>query len=105
MHTLVQQKKLLKNEEVVPISINMSRNHNRPEKFMHDFMEIFTKYSIPAHLIQIEILERSVMDNTTLQDVTEMLHKEGFSVAMDDFGSGESSLNMLTKIPASSSLP
>ncbi len=93
------QKKLLKNEEVVPISINMSRNHNRPEKFMHDFMEIFTKYSIPAHLIQIEILERSVMDNTTLQDVTEMLHKEGFSVAMDDFGSGESSLNMLTKIP------
>jgi EAL domain-containing protein (putative c-di-GMP-specific phosphodiesterase class I) len=39
------------------------------------------------------------MDNNTLQDITEKLHKEGFSVAMDDFGSGESSLNMLTKIP------
>ena len=62
-------------------------------------MEIFTKYSIPPSLIQLEILERSVMDNSTLQDITEMLHKEGFSVAMDDFGSGESSLNMLTKIP------
>ena len=62
-------------------------------------MEIFTKYSIPPSLIQIEILERSVMDNNTLQDITEKLHKEGFSVAMDDFGSGESSLNMLTKIP------
>ena len=93
------QKRLMKDEMIVPISVNMSRNHNKPEKFIHDFMEIFTKYSIPPSLIQLEILERSVMDNSTLQDITEMLHKEGFSVAMDDFGSGESSLNMLTKIP------
>ena len=93
------QNRLAKNLPVVPISVNMSRNHNKPEKFMHDFMEIFTKYSIPPCLIQIEILERSVMDNTTLKDITEKLHKEGFTVAMDDFGSGESSLNMLTKIP------
>ena len=91
--------RLAKNLPVVPISVNMSRNHNKPEKFMHDFMEIFTKYSIPSNLIQVEILERSVMDNFTLQDITEKLHKEGFTVAMDDFGSGESSLNMLTKIP------
>ena len=93
------QKRLIKEEEIVPISVNMSRNHNKPEKFIHDFMEMFTKYSIPPSLIQIEILERSVMDNNTLQDITEKLHKEGFTVAMDDFGSGESSLNMLTKIP------
>ena len=93
------QKRLMKNLPVVPISVNMSRNHNKPEKFMHDFMELFTRYSIPPSLIQIEILERSVMDNNTLQNITEKLHKEGFTVAMDDFGSGESSLNMLTKIP------
>lgn len=93
------KKRLMKNQPVVPISVNMSRNHNKPEKFMHDFMEMFTRYSIPPELIQIEILERSVMDNSTLKDITEKLHKEGFTVAMDDFGSGESSLNMLTKIP------
>ena len=86
-------------QKVVPISVNMSRNHNKPEKFMHDFMEIFKKHQIPPALVQIEILERSVMDNTTLKDITDRLHNEGFSVAMDDFGSGESSLNMLTKIP------
>ena len=90
---------LSKNMPVVPVSVNMSRNHNKPEKFMHDFMDIFSRYSIPPELIQIEILERSVMDNSTLKDITEKLHKEGFTVAMDDFGSGESSLNMLTKIP------
>ena len=90
---------LLKSIPMVPISVNMSRNHNKPDKFMHDFMDMFSRYSIPPELIQIEILERSVMDNSTLKDITEKLHKEGFTVAMDDFGSGESSLNMLTKIP------
>lgn len=85
--------------QIVPISVNMSRNHSKPDKFMHHFLEIYKKYNIPASFIQIEILERSFMDSNTLKEITNDLHKEGFTVAMDDFGSGESSLNMLTKIP------
>ena len=86
-------------EKIVPISVNMSRNHNKPDKFVHDFMEIFNKYDIPPSLVQVEILERSIMDRNTLREITLLLHKEGFTVAMDDFGAGESSLNMLTNIP------
>lgn len=93
------QKQIDNNANIVPISVNMSRNHDKPEKFIHDFMQLFNKYSIPKNLIEIEILERSVMNNNTLRELTDLLHKEGFTVAMDDFGSGESSLNMLTKIP------
>ena len=37
--------------------------------------------------------------DTILREITLMLQKEGFRVAMDDFGSGESSLNMLSTIP------
>ena len=77
----------------------MSRTHSKPDKFMHEFLDIFKRYSIPSELIQIEILERSVMNDQTLKEITDKLHKEGFTVAMDDFGSGQSSLNMLTKIP------
>ena len=84
---------------IVPVSVNMSRAHSKADKFMHDFLEVFKRYSIPSELIQIEILERSVMNDLTLKEITDKLHKEGFSVAMDDFGSGQSSLNMLTKIP------
>ena len=84
---------------VVPISLNMSRRHNNPKKFMLEFMRLFNKYSIPPNLVQIEIIERSVMDRDTLCEITNSLHEEGFTVAMDDFGSGESSLNMLTQIP------
>ncbi|MBP5251301.1 MAG: EAL domain-containing protein [Treponema sp.] len=93
------KKQLDEGKPVVPVSVNMSRNHNKPDKFMHDFMKIFNKYSIPPEYIQVEIVERSFMDMQTLCDITELLHKNGFSVAMDDFGSGESSLSMLTKIP------
>lgn len=93
------EKQIAANQALVPISMNMSRNHSKPDRFMHEFMKLYSKYKIPSQLIQIEILERSVMDSTTLQEITNMLHKEGFSVAMDDFGSGESSLNMLTKVP------
>jgi EAL domain-containing protein (putative c-di-GMP-specific phosphodiesterase class I) len=93
------QRQIDAGQKVVPISVNMSRNHSKPEKFMHDFMTIFNKYSFPPSLIQVEIIERSFMDNNTLKDITDLLHKEGFTVAMDDFGSGESSLNMITRIP------
>ena len=65
---------------------------------MYEFLKAFNKYNIPPEMVQVEILERSFMDSDTLQQTTQMLHTEGFTVAMDDFGSGESSLNMLTKI-------
>ena len=62
-------------------------------------MKLFNKYQIPPEYIQMEIIERSFMDRKTLAEITDKLHREGFSVAMDDFGSGESSLNMLHTVP------
>lgn len=91
---LMEEKKPL-----VPISVNMSRNHNKPEKFIHDFMSLFSQYHIPPELVEIEILERSFMNGDTLKTFAQLLHENGFTVAMDDFGSGESSLNMLNQVP------
>ena len=93
------RKSIDNNEPVVPISVNVSRNHDKPEKFVHDFMSLLKKYNIPPALIEVELLERAALDKNLLRDITLMLQKEGFRVAMDDFGSGESSLNMLSTIP------
>ena len=88
---------------VVPISVNMSRNHTKPEKinnFISRFLKIFNRYKLSPDLIEVEILEQSVADEELiLNKVIDALHTKGFSVAMDDFGSGESSLNMLSTIP------
>lgn len=93
------QSQINSNEKIVPISVNMSRSHSKPDKFMYDFLNIFHEFNIPPEMVEIEILERSFMNGNTLKEFAELLHREGFTVAMDDFGSGESSLNMLTQIP------
>ena len=94
------KKQLDANEPCIPISINMSRSHVSAAAFINEFMERFEKYNIPPAYVEIELLERSVAnEKPILQEITNELHKRGFSVAMDDFGSGESSLNMLNSIP------
>lgn len=89
--------------KVVPISVNMSRNHTKPNKinnFISRFVSTFNKYCLSPDLVEVEILEQSVAnDKIVLQKVIDALHNNGFSIAMDDFGSGESSLNMLNSIP------
>lgn len=89
-----------KNIPVVPISVNMSRNHSKPAAFVRRFSRIFKEYNLSSDLIEIELLERSVMNRSSMEKTTELLHEAGFKVAIDDFGTGESSLSMLTKIPA-----
>ena len=92
----IQQKK-----SVVPISVNMSRFHLSDKNFVQKFWELFCNYDIPPELIEVEIIERSVGhgDDRLLQ-ITRELHDKKFRVAIDDFGNGESSLNIISKIPA-----
>lgn len=86
--------------DIVPISLNMSRMHNDADAFVREFVRLIKKYNIPPNLVEVEILERAVSnEKPVLKEVTETLKSLGFSVAMDDFGSGESSLNMLNTIP------
>lgn len=63
------------------------------------FTDTFTengKYQVPAHLIELELTESAIFDNfSIIYDFTEKVREYGVAVAMDDFGSGYSSLNML----------
>ena len=81
----------------------MSRNHTKNDKidnFISRFIATFNKYNLSPDLVEVEILEQSVAnEKIILQQVIDALHNKGFSIAMDDFGSGESSLNMLSSIP------
>ncbi len=87
-------------EKLVPISVNMSRVHLSTEDFVDEFSELFSEFDIPEDLIEIEILERSVAAGSdNLKSLAAKLHEKGFKIAIDDFGSGESSLDMLSEVP------
>ena len=83
----------------VPISVNISRVDIFSIDIPKHFQALIKKYSIPPELLHIEITETSYAEEYSLitSMVTE-LQKSGFSVFMDDFGSGYSSLNMLQDV-------
>ncbi len=89
-----------KSSNIVPISLNMSRQHLDSENFIENLSRLIQKYRIPPRLLKIEILERACTYETAqLKKVIQQLKKIGITTAIDDFGTGESSLGMLTEIP------
>ncbi len=81
----------------VPISVNISREYLRTFNVVEYFRQLVRKYDIPIHLLEAEITE-SVDSEDTSEVVNNMKHV-GFTMLMDDFGSGYSSLNMLKTTP------
>ena len=84
----------------VPISVNVSRLHLSNEFFIDDLKDLIKKYQIPTNLLELELTESAGFEDfNKFIDIVSELKKHGFSIAMDDFGSGYSSLNMLRQIP------
>lgn len=85
---------------VLPIAVNFSRVHLYSEEFIHEVNQIVEGYGIPKHLIEIECTETTMLNNIDLtKEILGSLQEQGFSIAMDDFGSAYSSLNTLCSIP------
>ena len=84
----------------LPISVNVSRTDVFNTDWEEVFQNLVTKYNIPPSLLHLEITETAYMDNQQeLISAGEKLRDMGFTIAMDDFGSGYSSLNMLKDVP------
>jgi FOG: EAL domain len=69
-------------------------------KLRDDFIELLSSNGLENNELMLEITESAYADNADqLVNVIENLRSDGFMIEMDDFGSGYSSLNMLTTIP------
>ena len=80
----------------MPVSVNVSRIDIQN----HDIKDVITalvdSYELPHDLFEIEITESAYMNNPkALIKMVDDLKADGFTVLMDDFGSGYSSLNIL----------
>jgi len=87
--------------EPVPISVNQSKLLLLNPIYFNVITTTIEKYNLPPHLIEVEITETIMYDNAAaLNDLIMKLHKYGIRVAIDDFGSGYSSLVLLRDIKA-----
>ena len=88
------------NRPLIPISVNVSRADLYHSDFLDRILELTDKYDIESSLLHMEITETVYTENQNqILDMVNQMGELGFKVEMDDFGSGYSSLNMLTEIP------
>lgn len=85
---------------LVRVSVNMSRVHLGDANLVEHILEIVDNYKIPHSYIELELTETMTeVDFRELKQVVIALRMQGFSVAVDDFGVGYSSLNLLREMP------
>ncbi|MEE3468356.1 MAG: GGDEF domain-containing phosphodiesterase [Eubacterium sp.] len=85
---------------IVPVSMNVSRRHLENEDILFYIQHLITKYDMPTQYIEFELTESIYIDNIepALHFMTRC-NQMGIKVSMDDFGSGYSSLNLISEIP------
>ncbi len=100
-HVSRDQKKWLdEGLDLVPISVNVSRAHFVEIDLAEQIRDIVAGAGCPFKYIEIELTESAFFDDkNALTRTISKLQEYGFTVSMDDFGSGYSSLNSLKDLP------
>lgn len=83
----------------MPISVNVSRVSVYNPNLVEQLCSLVETYGIPLELFQLELTESAYTTNPFLiRETMKKLQDRGFTILMDDFGSGYSSLNVLKDI-------
>lgn len=86
--------------DVPLISLNVSRRHLADEDFCQKFNALVDGIGVPHDYIELEITESLLTENLDkLIEVATWFKERGYRISIDDFGSGYSSLNLITMLP------
>ena len=84
----------------VPVSVNLSRADLYDPELVDIMEKIIRESGISRDDLYLEITESAyVSDSSQMVDRVKALREHGFFIEMDDFGSGYSSLNMISELP------
>lgn len=87
-------------KKYVPVSVNVSRKDIYQEDLPKTLLAIVKNHGLHPAQLHLEITETAYTENPEqLIGVVGELKQLGFIIEMDDFGSGYSSLNMLSELP------
>jgi diguanylate cyclase (GGDEF)-like protein len=82
------------------VSVNLSTRDLIDVSLPEEIGELLAAARVPAHLLELEITESVIMaDPMRARGVVARLREMGVKVAIDDFGSGYSSLGYLKRLP------
>ena len=85
--------------KVARVSVNMSRKHMMNANFLSDILKIIDRHNVPHSCIEIELTETTIdVEFGDLKKFINGLRRAGIFAAVDDFGVGFSSLNLIREI-------
>src|SRR6202166_305305 len=86
--------------EGVSVAVNFSPQQFHQRDVLSEIRYALEVSGLPAHRLEIEITESSLLRNTQLtHDVLSQLRATGVRISLDDFGTGYSSLSYLHNFP------
>lgn len=84
----------------IRMAVNVSSREITAGRLVNNVSAALKHFNIPPHLLEIEMTESSLMEDTTrAYAVLRNLKDLGVWIAVDDFGTGYSSLNYLKSFP------
>ncbi len=84
----------------IQLAVNISAKDLTDVEFPKRIGLLLKKYDVPANLIELEVTENVVIDDSkSTKVVLNRLSKMGISLAIDDFGIGYSGFNNLRSLP------
>ncbi len=85
---------------VLKIAINLSARNVQDMRLVEYIKEMVQRYQVQPRHFELEVTESTIMlDVDTAQQVLGRLHDMGFVIAVDDFGTGQSSLAYIRRLP------
>jgi len=82
------------------LAVNVSARQFRQSDFVEQVLAVVKTSGIDAHLLKLELTESLVLDNIEKSIATmQALRDMGIRFSMDDFGTGQSSLTYLRRLP------
>ncbi len=100
-HALFALRQMMNQGRALDMSINISAANLHETNLVRNIQALLSKHEVPAERLKIEITETAMMLNpdNALRVLTR-LHQIGVKIAVDDFGTGHSSLAYIKKLPA-----
>ena len=87
-------------KSIVRVSVNFSRKHLLDLNLLDRIIEIIDRHEVPHEYVEIELTETTTdVQFRDLKRIVTGLKDAGIHVAVDDFGVGYSSMNLIREIP------
>ena len=85
------------------INVNMSYSQLERPEFVREVISIVNEMNFPAKNLQLELTERCRnLDMKYLKEQLTFLKEHGVKIALDDYGTGNSTINLLCELPITS---